>query len=426
MATVLLFKQLILDFIERDLSHIKPRELQLPENVSKVISVIGPRRAGKTSLLFQLIHQLRKKIATERLVYINFEDDRLFPLSLKDMDVLVSAYYELFPHNKEETVWFFLDEIQEVPNWELFIRRLNDTENCRIYITGSSAKLLSRELASSLRGRTLVYKLFTLSFSEFLSFNGIVEDINTSKGKALLLHWFDRWLRQGGYPELLFLPEDLHQKTIQEYTDLMLYRDIVERFSLKNPSLLKYIFKFIIQNMANPLTINKIFNDLNSQGFAMSRSTLYDYFSYLEETFTVFKVDKWHRSLRVQAVNPSKYYLVDPAFKYSMTSTKDEGRVLENAVFIHLMKADIYPNYLLHKQEVDFYWEGGTPMNVCLDLSDPTTKAREINGMLEALNKLELPEGIILTRDQEEELHLSGKRIKVTAAWRWMLEKKAY
>jgi predicted AAA+ superfamily ATPase len=423
MANSQLFKQIFTDFFERDLSRVKHRDIQIPHDVNKVVSVIGPRRAGKTSLLFHLIHKLRESVSTERLVYVNFEDDRLFPIELKDMDTLLSAYYELFPEHKNHTVWFFFDEIQEVPNWELFIRRINDTENCRIYLTGSSAKLLSRELATSLRGRTLVYEIFTLTFSEFLRFNEVYIDQNTSKGKATMLYWFDQWLSQGGFPELVFLPSDLHKRTIQEYTDLMLYRDIVERFSLKNPSLLKFVFKFVVQNMANPLSINKIFNDLSSQGFAISRSTLYDYFSYLEETFTVFKVDKWHRSVRVQAVNPSKYYLVDPAFKYSMTSTKDDGRVLENTVFMHFKNQGIHPNYLLNKQEVDFYWEGGTPTNVCFDISDPMTRSREVNGMVEALEKLGLSEGVIITRDQEEKIVISGKVIKVVACWRWMLGK---
>lgn len=422
MDKITALKTIISDFFERELSDIKARDIILPTNVEKIISVIGPRRAGKTHLLFHLIHQLRKEIPVEQLVYINFEDDRLFPLELSDMDDILSAYYELFPANIDKKVWFFFDEVQEVPNWELFIRRMNDTVNCHIYLTGSSAKLLSRELASSLRGRTLVYELFSLSFPEFLRFNNISANPDSSKGKVLMSHWFEKWLSQGGFPELVFLPEELHKRTIQEYTDLMLYRDIVERFSIKNPTLLKYVFKFIVQNLANSLSINKVFNDLKSQGFSLSRNTLYEYFSYLEETFTVFKVDKWDRSVRVQAVNPSKYYLVDPAFKYSMTITRDEGRILENAVFMHLKRQGIQPNYVLNKQEVDFYWEGGTPINVCLDLTAGSTRTREINGMVETLNKLNLPEGIVITRNQEEEIIISDKKISVIAAWKWMLE----
>lgn len=415
------FKKIIADFIEKPLAEVMPRALKIPHDVPKIISLLGARRTGKTHILFGIIHALRKRVAANRLVYLNFEDDRLFPLQLEDMEALVQGYFELYPDNRNNQVWFFFDEIQEVPNWEKFIRRLSDTENCRIYLTGSSSKLLSRELATALRGRTLPFEVFPLDFGEFLQFNSIAINPETSNGQATALHWFDRWLTQGGFPELVFLPENLHRQTVNEYLDLMLYRDLTERFSVKQPSLLKYLLKFFLQNLANPISINKVFNDLKSQGYSIGKNTVFDYVSHLEEAFVLFKADIWNRSARIQAVNPSKFYTIDPAFKYAMSISEDKGRVLENAVFLYLRKQGLIPHYFFEKQEVDFYWEHGQPINVCLEFYEPATREREIKGMIAALQSLDLPEGRILTRDKTEEIRIGNKHILVQPAWAYLL-----
>jgi uncharacterized protein len=374
--------------------------------------------------MYHLIGELRKTIAAERLVYVNFEDDRLFPLQLQDMDALVQAYYEMYPHNREEQVWFFFDEVQEVPNWEKFIRRLSDTEQCRIYLTGSSSRMLSRELATALRGRTLPFEVFPLDFEEFLRFNAaFLPSWHSPKSQSHALYWFDRWLSQGGFPELVFLPEALHRQTVNEYLDLMLYRDLTERFDVKQPAVLKYLLKFFLQNLANPLSLTRVFNDLKSQGYAIAKNTVFDYVSHMVEAYVLYRADIWHRSARAQAVNPSKYYAIDPAFKYAMSIGQDRGRILENAVFLHLRRRGIQPHYFLEKQELDFYWENGEPINVCLDFDDPLTREREIRGMSLALESLCIPEGRILTRDHSEELlSPKGKRILVQPAWRYFLE----
>ncbi len=417
----IVFKRIIADFIEKPLMDVKPRALKIPIDVPKIVSLLGARRTGKTHILFGIIRALRKQVAANRLVYLNFEDDRLFPLRLEELDGLVQAYFELYPENRDKQIWFFFDEIQEVPNWEKFVRRLFDNENCRIYLTGSSSKLLSRELATALRGRTLPFEVFPLNFGEFLQFSNIAVNTETSKGQAMILHWFDRWLNQGGFPELIFLPENLHRQTINEYLDLMLYRDLTERFAVKQPALLKYLLKFFLQNLANPISINKVFNDLKSQGYAIGKNTVFDYVSHLEEAFVLFRANIWNRSARVQAVNPSKFYTIDPAFKYAMSISEDKGGVLENAAFLHLRRQGLSPHYFFEKQEVDFYWENGQPTNVCLDFHEPATRTREIKGLAAALQFLDLPEGQILTWDKSEEIRVEGKTVQVMPAWRYFL-----
>ena len=416
-----MFKRIFIDFIENPLEKVFSRQMDVPLDIPKIISLLGPRRSGKTHILFSLIKKLREKTPTNRVVYVNFEDDRLFPLQLNELDALLQAYYELFPENKDEQVWFFLDEVQEVDNWEKFVRRLIDQENCRVYLTGSSSKLLSRELATTLRGRTLPYEVFPLSFKEFLQFNQVKVNPRSSKGQAFLLHWLSRYLRQGGFPELVFLPVSLHRPTINEYIDLMLYRDLTERFSLKNPALLKYLLKFLLNNMSNPISVSKVYNDLKSQGYAVGRNTVFEYIDLLEEAFILFRVRKWSHSIRVQASNPSKIYAIDPAFKYAMSIHEDIGRVFENSVFLELKRRSISPHYWLDSQEVDFFWENGTLINACYSLTHPETRKREINGLLLAMKKLDLKSGKLITWDKKETVKKGDRTIFIQPLWEFLL-----
>lgn len=417
------FQELIADFISRPLTNVLPRELTIPDDVPKVVSLLGPRRAGKTHILFDAVRRLRHKIPVHRLVYINFEDDRLFPLQLDDLDAMVTGYYEIYPEAKDEMVWFFLDEVQEVDHWEKFVRRLSDQEYIRVYITGSSSKLLSKELATSMRGRTLPYEVFPLSFREFLQFNQIEADIFSSKGKALLAHWLQRYLLQGGFPELVFLPEEVHRRTINEYIDLMLYKDLMERYSLKNPALLKYLLKFLLGNMANPISVTKVYNDLKSQGYAVGKNTVFEYISYLEEAFCLFRVEIFDASARVQAVNPSKIYAIDSAFKYSMSIGRDIGRVFENTVFMELRRQGIQPSYLRGDQEVDFFWEGGQLINACFDASNHSTRQRELHGLHRAMNQLDLKESWLITTDEKKDISQDGSVIHVLPLWEFLLNR---
>lgn len=415
------FQQLISDFIERSLQEVLPRQIEIPLDVPKVISLLGPRRSGKTYLLFDLIRRLRESVPADRLVYINFEDDRLFPLGLTDLDALLQGYYELFPANKDRQVWFFFDEVQEVDQWEKFVRRLVDQENCRVYLTGSSSRLLSRELATSLRGRTLPYEVFPLNFPEFLQFNGIEANPRSSKGQALLFHWLQRYLRQGGFPELVFLPPELHRRTINEYIDLMLYRDLTERFSLKNPALLKYLLKFMLVNIANPISVTKVYKDLKSQGYAVGKNTVFEYLSYLEEAFILFRAAIWSRSVRAQSINPHKVYTIDPAFKYAMSIGEDAGRVFENAVYLELRRRGIQPHYWQNGPEVDFFWENGRLIHACYSATDPSTRQREIRGLQVAMEQLDLPESLLLTWDERADLQVKSRTIRVRPLWEFLL-----
>ncbi len=423
-----IFKRLIADSQERDLSRVMDRDIEIPFDTGKIISLVGVRRSGKTHLLYSLIAKLRMTAGPKNIVYINFEDDRLFPLDLKDLDTLLDAYYELYPDKKNEKVYFFFDEIQNVQNWEKFIRRLYDTENCAIFLTGSSAKLLSREIATALRGRTLSYEVFPLSFREFLRFKEIEADSRSSKAQAVIRNAFSDYLTRGGFPELIHYDQAVFTKTLQEYIDLIVYRDIIERFGVSNTFLLKRLVKFCFTNISTLVSLNKLYHDFKSEGLNISRNTVYEYISHLEDAFALFTVPVHAQSMREQWRNPRKIYSVDVGFKTAMDYpfALDTGRVFENIVFLDLRRNAERISYLKDRQEVDFYYtKGGKEflLNVCYEMESPATREREVKSLTEAMKRLSLGESLIVTAETREIVDTAAGRITVMPLWEWLLRR---
>ena len=421
-----IFKRLIADSQERDLSQVMDRDIEIPFDSGKIISLIGVRRSGKTHLLYSIIGKLRKTVGPQNIVYINFEDDRLFPLDLKDLDTLLDAYYELYPGKKSEKVYFFFDEIQNVQNWEKFVRRIYDTENCAIFLTGSSAKLLSREIATALRGRTLSYEVFPLSFREFLRFKGIDVESRSSKARAMIQNAFTDYLTRGGFPELIHYDQAIFIKTLQEYIDLIVYRDIIERFGVSNTFLLRRLVKFCFTNISTLVSLNKLYNDFKSQGLKLSRNTVYEYISHIEDAFALFTVPVYAQSMREQWRNPRKIYAGDVGFKTAMDYpfALDRGRVFENIVYLELRRKAERISYLKDRQEVDFYYSRDGKerlLNVCYDMALPTTRDRERRGLIEAMKNLALRESQIVTAETSEIIETEAGRITVLPLWEWLL-----
>ncbi len=420
------FKHLIVDFQNRDLSNIHPRDIEIPLNSNKIITLIGVRRSGKTSVMYSLIQRLRSQYPTENIVYINFEDDRLFPLELKDLNLLLEGFFELYPAKKKEHVYFFFDEIQNILNWEKFIRRIYDSENCSLFITGSSSKLLAREIATALRGRTINYEIYPLSFREFLKFKNIEKQLYSSKSKSEIHHALQEYMFKGGFPELVHLEKVQAIKILQEYIDLIMYKDIIDRFSVSNTFLLKRMIQFCFNNIANHFSENKLYHDFYSEGFNCSKNTVHEYLSYLQEAFAVFTVPFYSHSIRKQWRNSKKMYCIDVGFKPATTYmlSPDTGRVIENIVFLHLKRkaSDIY--YFKKTHEVDFYYQidGKSFLtNVCFDLESKKTKRREVEGVSEAMKTFGLKESTIISLSDTETIQTDNGKVKVIHLADWLL-----
>ena len=421
------FRELIIDFAERDLSGIKPRELSLPDDPKRIITVIGARRAGKTYLFLDHIRKLRSNIQASKLLYVNFENDKLFPFTLEKAQQLIETYYEVYPSHKSEKVYFFFDEIQNIPEWHLFIRRLYDTENCYLFLTGSSSRLLSKEIATSLRGRTITFELFPLSFREYIQWLGFKVLKNySSKQKAELINAFHRYIGSSALPELINESDvTIQQAVLHEYVNMVVYKDLIERHGLTQHTLIKLFIRFLTVNISNLISINKLFNDFKSQGLQLSKNSLYEFLIYLEDSYIFYNTNVFSKNLREQQRNPKKIYVVDTGLKLLMDYQMDKGRLLENLIFLHLRRKyhDIY--YLKGDKEVDFcYYSGGALqlVNVCFSISDKETYEREINGLLEAMNRMSVSESTLIIGDGNSlNLPLNNCLIKIVPAWRLML-----
>ena len=303
-----IFKKIILENQGLNLSII-PRDFVFPAT-AKIVSLIGMRRVGKSYMLFSRMHDLKKAGAEKRIIFVNFDDERLSGLTVTNLDEILTAYYELYPDNTEEKLYVFFDEIQNVDAWALFVKRLYETKKFEIAITGSSAKLLSKELATELRGRTLPFYIYPLSFPEFLKFSSFAYDQNIFFSNRLvkLKEHFREYLEWGGFPELV--REELKIETLNSYVDLTIYKDLIERYRIKNYRLVKNLIKHFLTYYAKEFSVNAYFKIIK-QDFAVSRETISDYVSYLEDANFVFFVQKFDYSLKNQELSLKKSYISD-------------------------------------------------------------------------------------------------------------------
>ncbi|MBU2639289.1 MAG: ATP-binding protein [Nanoarchaeota archaeon] len=416
-----LFKQLIKEFHEKELPSLKRRNLSIPET-KKIVSLIGSRRSGKTFYFYQLIQDFLKNFPKERLLYINFEDDRILPLDVKELDNILEAYYELYPENKNTELFLFFDEIQNVENWEIYLRRIYDKERVKIFVTGSSSKMFSKEIATSLRGRTLAFNLFPLDFKEFLRFNDILLEKNTiySSERFKIKKLFERYLTFGGFPEVVLEENKLEYDILNNYFEIMIYRDIVERYSVRNINLLKMLSKFLLTNISLQFSVNSYYNTLKKD-ISVSKETILEYLSYLEEANLIFLLPLFSYSMKVQQANPKKVYCIDTGLRnaISFKFSKDEGRLVENLVFIELKMRNKEIYYWKNNNEVDFIIKNKDNSLEAINVSyTDDLDEREVKGLLEFKKKFrKIKKLVIITKNMEKK----ENGIKFIPLWKWLL-----
>lgn len=423
-------KEIIADFHDKPLPEVTPRSSWFEMVPHKIAAVVGVRRAGKTYFLYQIIKSLIEGgLPKQNVLYLNFEDERLSGITVRELSTILDCYFELYPGNKKKRVYVFLDEIQNVGGWEKFVRRLHDSGDFQIFVTGSSAKLLSREVATSLRGRCINYEIFPFSFVEYLKHRR-VKIGETSSSKAEIKNLFGDYMVYGGFPETVGCSERIWRKTLQDYISLILYRDVVERHNIKNHGLVKYFVRHLLQNISSPLSVNKLFNDLKSQGFSVSKDTLHLYLSYVEDAYAFFTVPIFSNSLRVQQVNYRKLYCVDIGLSEAsvLGIAERQGAILENLVYMEIRRNDrnkIYYYKTGSNQEIDFFVINEKRekqlIQVAFNLDEPSTRRRELSAMFEAMEELSVLSAIIITRDVEDRFSELGKNVDAVPFWKWVL-----
>ncbi len=392
------------------------RSAHFPDLPGKIKVAIGMRRVGKTYFLWQAIQNRiqQQKVPIERILYLNFEDDRLLPCTQEKLAQLLEAFYQIYPENYDHPCYFFLDEIQNVENWALVIRRFQDSRKVDIYLSGSSAKLLSKELATALRGRSIAVEIWPYSFEEYLH----AYDLKLKEGPLnqrnydRLFQYLDQYLIRGGFPETIAIDEIYRRQILQDYVELVILRDIVERYQIKNISLLKSLIQNLIKNNACLFSVNKFVNDAKSQGFLSSKNTVYDYLMYLEDAYLIFPVSLFSESLRQVQSNPRKIYVIDTGLTqaYTLSLNKNYGHLFENMVFLDFKRqgAKIYYYLTQERYEVDFLIEdrqGHRKLyQVCWNTEDPDTLARETRALEAAKKELKIPGELITPRSYLEGL----------------------
>jgi len=423
-----LLKTLIRDFQLREIPALKPRKLEIPLHLNKVITLMGVRRSGKSSILLQAIDTLRKTVPREQIVYLNFEDERL-DLAADELDLIVQAYRELYPEQDLSQCYFFFDEIQNLPKWELFIRRLDDSLSRHLFITGSNSKLLGNEIATALRGRTLRYEVFPLSFAEYLGFQGMATDWHASHSRALINRAFGQFLTQGGFPEVALLDdESVRRKLLTEYFDVMIYRDLIERYQERNVQALRFFLRRCIEGVTSPLSVAKIHNELKSAGFRIGKDTLHNYLEQANAIYLLTVAYKYDPSLVRRELGDKKAYIVDNGLisALSWRAGQDKGKLLENLVAMELRKQGLELLFVKGTQECDFVVQqpngAWLPIQVCYEMGDPATGAREVAGLVAACRFCDAKTGIILTMDEEAEWQESDVTVSVSPVWKWLLQ----
>ena len=403
------------------------REGSLP-NVNRIYAIIGPRRAGKTYFLFQLIDNLKAEgIDESRILYLNFEDERLSNVQTEDLDRILEAYFTLYPENKKEKVYLMFDEIQNAPGWQKFVRRIHDKENAGIYLTGSSAKLLSKEIATELRGRAFTHTILPFSFREFLSAKGIELKKTSAYGseRFVIKKQSEEFVQKGGFPETIGKDDYLRCSILQDYFETVLFRDIIERHGLGNPDIVKDLFRILVNNFARPFSVNKAHNQLRSMNRKVSKDGIYALISHIEDSMYFFFVPIHSASSAVRMVNPRKAYLVDTGLAGCLLPSAkiESGWLYENVVATELIRRGHELSYFKDRCECDFVaFERMKKTYAAIQVTLEPDNEREIAGLMEAMDALDLHEGIIITENEERTRKIAGKTIKIIPLWKWLIQ----
>jgi len=390
----------------------------VPRNIPKTflktrkIGVIsGIRRSGKSTLLKQISKNLKS------YAYLNFEDERMLDFTYRDFNGLLEVFLELYGDQKT----YLFDEIQNIFGWEKFIRRLFE-DGKKVFVTGSNAKLLSSELATTLSGRHIRMELFPFSFRECLAYKKIVTKSHpTTKERAAFEKQLERYLKYGGFPEIVTGGDS--EELRQLYQDVLI-KDLLVRFKIRETKAFRDVALFLLSNVATSISFNSLRNLLGVK----SVTSVKNYVDFFEEAYLFYSLFKFDYSVKKRIINDRKIYCVDTGIVNAVASNFSEntGRIMENLVFIELKRrgADLF--YFKDKKECDFVIRRGMKISEAIQvtqtLSDPRTKTREMEGLFEAMDKFELKTGLIITKDQEREERTGNKLIKTIPLWKWLLE----
>ena len=409
------------------------RDVEYYEKLTLATVIKGMRRTGKTFVTYERMRELIKGgIPPGRIVHLNFEDERIKTITVDQLHLIGEAHAELFPQFAHEKIWYFLDELQNVKGWEAYARRLVDSPKVQLCLTGSSSKLLSEEIATAMRGRSVPIEVFPLSFGEYLRFNSVLkkplsDGVYTSAQKGVLRSAMSRYFHVGGFPAVQDMPETARNATLQDYLHAVVYRDVLQRHKVVSVQSLLYTLDYLVHNYARRISVHAISGVLRNLAYPSRREDVADYVSYFKDAYLVYPVSVLSDSLAVKRVNPDKYYVVDTGLISAVTPKVDaeRGWKLENLVYMTLRrgmrKVHYYP--LSNNREVDFHVYDQLSgrhslVQVSWDISDDATFLRELSALREAKVATGIKDCVVVTWDTEADF---GDGIRAVPVWQWCL-----
>jgi len=407
---------LVKDFFKRKIKFEGvERDLKIPK-INKIISIIGPRRAGKTWYFYFLFQK------EENPMYVNFEDIAFKYLEPKEFFEILKIFSEI----KYEPKTLFFDEVRNLKNWSTLVRSLYD-RGFKIFVTGSSSKLLPKEISTELRGRTLSYLLLPFSFSEFLGTKNFKPEADIFEKRGTLLKLLHAYLKEGGFPEVVF--SENKEKILREYFNEIFYKDFVERHRIKSLEFGRFLFEFCFQNFSKEISFRKIKNFF---GKNISDTTLYEYIEKLQDTLSVFFLEKYEKSVYLRKSWPKKIYVCDLGLSNILGFEEDIGKRMENAVFLELLRRtnkkplmEIFYWKDYQKREVDFVIKEGLKIKQLIQVSYASDRSeineREIKALLKASELLNCKNLLFITWDYENLEKIGRKKIKFLPLWKWLL-----
>ena len=426
-------RTILQSWFERKLPETMERDIDLSTYVNmtprKIIAITGFRRVGKTYLIFQLIKELLKEMDRKEIVYVNFDDERI-PESQEFLTELIPVIKELSP----DVRFLFLDEVQEIPGWSKWLRRIYDNEDFEIFVTGSSSKMSSREIPTELRGRALEIRVFPLSFREFLRFKSETidfENIEYSENEmAKLRRLMNEYLYYGGMPEVVLSPEAIKLDILQQYYATVVRRDILERYSIKNEEGMKALLRLLLNS--TQYSVSKLYKTMKSMGYEIGKSTLQSYLAHIESSYFMQSVSIFSPKVKDQLQYPRKIYFIDNGFISALSTrfSKNMGRLYENAVAVELMRRYTGVEQEIHYwkdsngKEVDFVIKDGMDVKELIQVSysmdEPETRKRELSSLSKASRELRCNKLTVITEKEEGIEEYRGAEIRLIPLWKWM------
>lgn len=392
------------------------REYELEANANYVF--VGLRRAGKSYLMYQHIHHLMEQgHSIEEMLYFNFEDDRIDSITISDLDLIKTCYEEMYDHRPI----FFLDEIQNIKGWEKFARRLADT-GYRVYITGSNAKMLSSEIATTLGGRYLIKDIYPFSFSEYLLYKKIdLSDKNARfRFRTAITKEYEEYFRNGGLPETLQMADK--RAWISSLFNKIFFGDLVTRHQVRNDFALRIMIRKLAESVKQPTSYNRIASIASIVGKKISVDTVIDYMGYLQESWLILSYENIAAKL-IDKESNRKYYFIDNGI-LNLFLLDPATSLLENQVAIRLRQKYGSQVYFYYKNvEVDFVvYDEGIAIQVSYSLSDPETEKREVDALLKLNKVLPMRKLMIICKDEERDITVNDVTIQVIPVWKWLLD----